>query len=460
MATRKDLLKAHKFTSQRLVAALVDRDPDDLEPPLKRMVMGTFAGIMIAILVTAGFGVVGLIKKGGSQNWQSPGTVVIDESSGVVFAFLEEEGNPDGQLHPTLNITSARLATGGQNIMSVKSKSLRGFPRAYTIGIPGAPDQLPDPKDMSTYPIRTCSTAPDQDKRFTTMQIAEGDVPASNATLAVKDDSGVEYLVDDGTAFQISSGKKHSPLLVDLGFSANPPSPGNTWLKALPQGTPLEPLAIEGAGKPSSAPVPDQDNKIGTLFVGKGSTDTHYILLDDGLAAIKPLESRIWQLKHGTEPVELDANVVAAHLSPSDQKEPISAPDLPKDIPTPDEAYSGAADKSLCATWTAADAPPLIAVGADTPDVPGEVGGGFADVVKMPVLHGALVHSDDVAGDDPANTLVTDSKRFGIADMEAQTALGYAETPSEPVPAQLLALIPPGLEEGLVLSIDEAQKER
>ena len=460
MATRKDLLKAHKFTSQRLVAALVDRDPDDVEPPLKRMVMGTFAGIMIAVLITAGFGVVGLIKKGGSENWKSPGTVVIDESSGVVFAFLESEGDPEGQLHPTLNITSARLATGGENIMSVKSKSLRGFPRSYTVGIPGAPDQLPDPQDMSTYPIRTCSTAPDQDERFTTLQIADGEVPADNATIAVKDDSGVEYLVDDGTAFQVSSGKEHSPLLVDLGFSANAASPGNTWLKTLPQGTPLEPLAIDGLGDTSANPVPGQDDKVGTLFVGKGAADTHFILLADGLAAIKPLESRIWQLEHGTEPVEVDSTVVAQHLSPTDQADPISAQDLPRDLPTPDEGYAGAADQSLCATWTAADADPMIAIGAPTPTAIGAAGGGFADKVEMPVLHGALVHPDDVTGENPATTLITGGKRYGIASAEGQTALGYAETPKEPIPSQLLALVPPGLEDGLVLSIEEAQKER
>lgn len=460
MATRKDLLKAHKFTSQRLVAALVDRDPDDLEPPLKRMVMGTFAGVMIAVLITAGFGVVGLIKKGGSQNWQSPGTVVIDESSGVVFAFLESEGNPEGELHPTLNITSARLATGGENIMSVKAKSLRGFPRSYTIGIPGAPDQLPDPKDMSTYPIRTCSTKPDQDKRFTTLQVADGDVPAESATVAVKDDSGVEYLVDDGTAFRLAAGKEHSPLLVDLGFSASAVSPGNTWLKTLPQGTPLEPLAIEGVGKKSSSPLPDQPDEIGTLFMGKGSADTFYILLDDGLAAVKPLESRIWQLEHGTEPIEVDANVVAQHLSPSDQAEPISAPDLPRDLPTPDEDYAGATDSSLCATWTDAETPPRIAIGAETPAASAAAGGGYADKVEMPVLHGALVHPDDTTGNNPDVTLITDGKRYGVANPDAQTALGYAETTKDPIPAQLLALIPPGLENGLVLSVEEAQKER
>ena len=36
MATRKDLLKAQAFTSRRMIAAFVNRDPDDPTPPLWR----------------------------------------------------------------------------------------------------------------------------------------------------------------------------------------------------------------------------------------------------------------------------------------------------------------------------------------------------------------------------------------------------------------------------------------
>jgi hypothetical protein len=59
MAQRKELLKAHAFTQQRLVAALVDRDPDNPTPPLRRLGLGTFVSALIAVVIVSGFALFG-----------------------------------------------------------------------------------------------------------------------------------------------------------------------------------------------------------------------------------------------------------------------------------------------------------------------------------------------------------------------------------------------------------------
>lgn len=42
MASRKDLLKAQSFITQRLVASFVNRDPDSPIGPLRRVATATF----------------------------------------------------------------------------------------------------------------------------------------------------------------------------------------------------------------------------------------------------------------------------------------------------------------------------------------------------------------------------------------------------------------------------------
>ena len=133
MAARKDLLKAQAFTTQRLVSALVDRDPDNAVPPLRRLGIATFVGVLLAVVLVAGFGVVGYLSKPTSQTWQQANTIVIDISAGAVFVFLEHPDEPDPakqlQLHPVPNITSAKLITKNGPVVPVRTASMRACTR-------------------------------------------------------------------------------------------------------------------------------------------------------------------------------------------------------------------------------------------------------------------------------------------------------------------------------------------
>src|SRR5699024_1160897 len=149
LASRKDLLKAHKFTSDRLVAALVSHDPDRVDSPLRRVFTGTFASVLIGVVIMAGFGVFGLIRPGHSTTWkESDSLVVIDSEAGQVFWYRKPV------LYPMENITSARLASNGADEETLKSKSLRGVERGERLGITGAPGQLPPTEDLDFYPAQ------------------------------------------------------------------------------------------------------------------------------------------------------------------------------------------------------------------------------------------------------------------------------------------------------------------
>lgn len=449
MASRKDLLKAHTFISGRLVAALVDRDPDNPEPPLRRLVTASWVGVMIGVLVLAGFGVVGLLRPGSSKNWQNDRTVIIDSSSGGVLVFL------GGKLYPAHNIASAKLATAGGQVRTVSGSSLRDFPREPTIGIRQAPAQLPDAKDMAAFPIRTCSVAPPVgarfDDRLTTLEIGTGDVPGSSISFVARSDDGArEYLVADGRAFEMPT---HA-LALHLGFGEQSVQPGDAWLRALPQGPALRPIDIPGRGSRSKQPVQGIDPTIGTVMHVDGAVRTSYVLLAEGLSEISPLEAAVLEVTYGKKSVPVRARDANEARNPLLRT--VAHPAMPFTLPTRSPIADPARD-SVCATWPEAGQPPRIAFAVSTPPVSQQAADpGVADAVVMPSLRGALLKAEGSVGPDDPGTLVVGGLKYGLADKEAKAALGYGQITPTPVSPSLLRLVPAGMTNGATLSVKAA----
>ncbi|WP_460370910.1 type VII secretion protein EccB, partial [Actinocorallia lasiicapitis] len=141
MLTRKDLLAAHRLMTQRAGQALLLAEPDNPDRPLRRIGIGTFSGLMVAVLLVAGWGIAGLITKDGAARGIDAQTVVIAKGTGAKYVLCG-----DGRLCLTANYASARLALGGGGVKvrTVATKSLAKYARGPLIGIPGAPDALPD----------------------------------------------------------------------------------------------------------------------------------------------------------------------------------------------------------------------------------------------------------------------------------------------------------------------------
>lgn len=448
MASRKDLLKAHQFTSRRLLAAMVSRRPDSFEAPLKRITTAFLASVMVAVLFVGASAVIGLVTKRGGNTWRQDKTVVVDSNSGVSFAYLQDK------LYPTLNITSALLATDGGPVKSVKASALRGVEQEAPIGIPQAPDQLPGPKAMISYPINVCSSAGlERGDRRTIVQLGRPVPQAPVRTAAVRDSSGREFLLTQGLAYEVPEVKSEdiSQVLVELGFP-QPMAVDDAWINAVPHGPPLRPLNIESAGEHSKQPLPAAE-LVGSLVHVEGGVDTYYVLLEDGLSRISPLESRVLSAATGEPSQKINSAEASGRLSSSQPQ--LGDPDLPTTLPVADPAVANQAEKSVCLAWRAADQPGEILIDLPTPAAPEASTGETADFVDMEALTGVLLSQDQQGTASPVS-LITDGLRYPVADPQAQAALGYADTSATPVSSALLALVPVGLPAGQKLSIEAA----
>src|SRR3954451_15744884 len=154
MASRRDQLHSYQFLLQRVISALVMRETDPAQAPLRRGVGAAFAGVMIAVIVAAGFGVYGIFTGVGSNNWQANGSVVVEKETGASFVYT------GGMLHPMLNYASALLASGqpSPQTFRVAASKLVGVPRGVTLGIPGAPNSLPAATQALGPPWTLCTT--------------------------------------------------------------------------------------------------------------------------------------------------------------------------------------------------------------------------------------------------------------------------------------------------------------
>src|SRR5947209_17321732 len=152
MQTRRDQVQAHTFVVGRMVSALVRAEPDAQFSPLRRFTVGLVIGVVLGGITLAGFGVYGVFSPGGSRSWKQPGVLIVEKETGARYLYV------DGQLHPVLNYTSARLIVGGPpTIVQVSRNSMRGVPHGLPVGIEAAPDYLPDLARLDGTQWQVCS---------------------------------------------------------------------------------------------------------------------------------------------------------------------------------------------------------------------------------------------------------------------------------------------------------------
>ncbi|ADU10059.1 type VII secretion protein EccB [Micromonospora aurantiaca] len=437
MQTQRDHVHAHQFMMGRLSSALVQGDPSTAEIPGQRAVTGLAFGVLISVLVVAGFAVYGWIVPGGSKAYTKSGVILVEKESGNRYVYL------DGVLRPTPNLTSAMLIQGsGATVKLISKESIKDVPRGPSIGIDGAPQSVAT-GSMVAGPWLAClpgSVADEPGDRLgLNLDPRAEAVPLPTDRFAV-------VRAADGPTYLVTAGRRHRvadpAVLAALGATTTRKVPApQDWLDFLPDGPDLAPAEIPGEGR--SGRVGGRSYPIGTLFRQRPDTGAEQLLVlrRDGLAPLSRTEFLLATATSGEEPVELSAADLAAARMSADRSLLTRLPDLTGLTPQEPGPYA------LCLRQSAVDGTrfdstavlvPLARSGV-RPDGRTTVllapGSGMA-VLPAPVGPGAA---------QPLPTYIADDgKAYPIGDQDAVRALKLDRVVSVPFPRELLALVPQG----------------
>ncbi|WP_258346208.1 type VII secretion protein EccB [Saccharopolyspora gregorii] len=459
MQSRKDQVQAYFFVVGRLVAAVTHGRPDALESPNRRVKNGTMFGVLVAALLMAVFGILGLFLPGGNTSWKQAGSIVMDKETGAQFVYL------DGQLHPALNYSSAKLASGntGGTVSSVSRESMEGTPVGQPIGIPNAPDSIPTAETLRVTPWTVCvqPLPPNQmigNPTITLMIDAQAGTAATHGQgLLVRTPDGALQLIWEGKRYRVTS-----PAVVDaLGYGDTAPlEVPATWLNPIPAGRDLEVQDTPGAGQAGPA-IDGKPSRVGQVYEVRNpaiDSSQFYLVRQDGVTPLNRMSAALLFAAPSTRDAYPGMQVAPIQAGPSAiSGVPTSqGPDLVTGFPgVVPETVIPPADSQPCVRYASSasgnmkvtlELQPTSRVNAGAVDTAQHIAGTVADRIVVPAGGGVLARDLPAPGAAPGTAyLITDvGTKYPLADANVLKSLGYSENSVMQVPTDLLALLPNG----------------
>ncbi|MEV2237398.1 type VII secretion protein EccB [Micromonospora sp. NPDC049891] len=443
MPSRQDQLHSYQFTIQRTVAALVTREPDPAQSPLRRLAGAGMASVLVAAIGLGGAALYGLVTGGGTK-WRDAGVVIVEKESGARFVYRDEK------LHPVLNYASALLIIGAQRprTVLVSSRSIDGVPRGLPLGIRDAPDSLPPAARLATAAWTVCSVS------------RTGHGPETRSVLLVgTGDTGGRALGRDALLLRGPDGRLHllwqqrrhlirdtDRVLAALATTRSRSVPvAAALLNTVPAGTDLAPLNPPGLGRPSSRVA---EARIGDVLVvsNSGGGRQYAVVLRDGLAGITELQAGLLLARTGQrEPEQVSLGRFAAlpQLPDLAPVGPDAPPAGPPRLATPDSS-------AICARVGDDTGPVELRLGVDlpalTPAPEQPTDSTTADHVLVEPGRGAIVEAVAAPGaTGGAISVVTDlGRRYALASPDVTGMLGYGDVRPVRLPAGVVSLVPAG----------------
>jgi type VII secretion protein EccB len=450
MQSRKDLLHAHRLMTQRAALALLRGEPDVPDQPLRRLNVGTFAGILVGVIVAGIFGIWGLLFHGAPSLQYQAGTLIRDKQTGANYVFCEQ-GNKD--ICPVVNYASAllQLKSGTVTVQTVNQSSLSSVPQGPLIGIPGLPPDLPTSSQMIQQPWSVCTQT-----RFgvaraisgeqTTTVLAAGFQPGgqpigSTGLLLVSSGPDQDWVIANNLRMPIQTNTMAAL------FSATQPIPvPPVWLNAIPQGASFAAPTIADQGAPVTGPDGSKV-QVGELYQEQvGGTTQYYVTLENGsLSRVTQTQEALLVHEPGTLPA---GTTVPPTLSPSELTNNVAPPQATDGLPATDtNVISPQTSAPLCVVFSGSG--PALSMQVETGgQIPAtgtptnaSAGSNLVDEVSQPTDTGALVQE---SGSSTSYILVTDGHRYALASSAVIGYLGYSTSQIVQLPAGVVDLIPAG----------------
>jgi type VII secretion protein EccB len=463
-----------RFVMRRIASGIALHDTRMLVDPLRTQSRAVLMGVLLLVTGLAGCFVFSLIRPAGSAG-NNP--VLADRSTAALYVKVGDD------LHPVLNLTSARLIIGRPvNPTTVKSAELDRFPRGNLIGIPGAPERMvQNAAHDANWTVCDAVSGTGRGTHSAGVTVIAGPPDSRGARAAALGRTQailVDFPGERGTStWLLWDGKRSQIDLADhavtsaIGLGADVPAPRPIALglfNAIPEAPPLTPPAIPNAGAPANYPVPAPIGAVVVSYVlNTSSPDAvrFYAVLPDGLQPISPVLATVLRNtnSYGLEQPPCIGTDAVAKLPVSRMLDTARYPDEQVAL------VDAAKDPVTCASWSkpagAATSALSLLTGSVLP-VPDSihtvdlVGGGSAGTAaRVALAPGSGYFAQTVGGGAPAPPAgslfwVSDTGvRYGI-DMETDNtnsgghpktveALGLSGPPV-PVPWSVLALFANG----------------
>ncbi|MFC9945181.1 type VII secretion protein EccB [Streptomyces pratensis] len=363
MASRRDELNAYTFAKRRLVAQFLQPHPSGSEEGAPRPLRAVVPGVIVGVVVLAVFGAWGMFKPVAPQKWDTPyENVIIASKSTTRYVVLKTDGKT--QLHPVLNMSSAKLllAPDKGKVVNVDESVLDSgkIPHGATLGIPYAPDRLPDKAEAgSTKRWAVCERPGEggraiQKAAFVFAEREQGKTEGTNklrgGEVMYVEGPGPDrtrYLVDaTGKAYPVKNDELLLRTLVDQ--DREPQRVSADWLATLRTGDEVAFPAIEGtpgadAGVPGK--LQSEDNKVGMILAATSGTRTQqYVVLPGRVAPVSDFVAKL-----------LLSSRALVGLGQDGKAKPVSAGAF-----EPGDAFGQKTD------WPASEAAPVNSASADS----------------------------------------------------------------------------------------------
>ncbi|OBB02003.1 type VII secretion protein EccB [Mycobacteriaceae bacterium 1482268.1] len=440
-----------RFLMRRIASGVALHDTRMLVDPLRTQTRAVLVGALVVVTGLAGCFLFSLIRPAGVAGNDA---VLADRSSAALYVKVGE------QLHPVLNLASARLIVGRpDNPTTVKSAELDKLGRGNLLGIPGAPERMVQNASRDAeWTVCDAAAGPARGLTVIAGSLAGGGeragvLPQNSAVLA--ENGGRTWLLWQGRRSAVDLNDHAVSDALGLGAAPLTPRPIASGLfNAVPESAALTAPAIPGAGEPPHYPLP-VPAPVGAVVVAFDTDNTmrHYAVLADGLQPVSPVLAAILRNTNSfglDQPPRLGADEVS--------RAPVSTAIDTSVYPGDPVALVDAADAPVtCARWAKPEGANVsgltllsgaalpVETGTHTVDL---VGSGTRVVV--PPGSGYLVQT---VGQEPGSPIagaqfwVSDTGvRYGIdtvGDTKAVEALGLTAPPLS-IPWSVLSLFAAG----------------
>jgi type VII secretion protein EccB len=435
--TTKVQVSGWRFLLRRVEHAIVRRDTRMFDDPLAFYSRAVGVGLVIAVLVGLGAGLLAYFKPLGRRSGEN---LLVDRTTNQLYVVLPGTG----ELHPVYNLTSARLVLGNSgNPSAVKSQELNRMPKGQRIGIPGAPYATPISSD-ATSSWALCDTVANPDSvapAVDTSVIATplvtdasiGPMQPNQALLASY--QGKEWVVTKGGRHVIDLSDRAVASSAGIPVTAKPTPISEGVYNSVPDVGPWQLPPVPAAGAPNAVGLPP-NLVIGSVFQTQSERGPQeFLVLPDGVARLNATTSAALRATNSyglIAPPAIESSVVA------------KIPERVYASPLPDQPVTIVARQdapTLCWSWERepGDQAPKTAVlsGRHLPIPPAAMNTGIKQIDGAATVYidgGKYVqlqspnpkHGEALYYIDPQGV------RYGIPDQETAKTLGLASPKKAP----------------------------